>query len=249
MPTTENATLQRIQQEINESIQRERELRRGYSVANGEITPESNGTNGYTTKPTLQRAQSAQTLSSHEPQTNGFRRFTPNPSSKGMMQRFIKSRGKLTLSPLQTNSPAVPWTNGDVVEPARVTVEPGRRIRNGYVPVEERMKKEVNEYRQRESELRSERRKSQPDLMALLDIVDSPQPERRGMRAAKSVTQLYDADEFPEDTVSAPSSLKPARSLAQLIDATEEEAVETPGTHSLILQFEKINQKNGQARA
>lgn len=248
MPSTENATLQRIQQEINESIQREKELRRGYSIANGETTSESNGVNGYTTKPILQRAQSAQALNSHEPQTNGFRRFTPNPNSKGMMQRFIKSRGKLTLSPLQTTSPPSPWTNGDVVEPARVTVEPGKRIRNGYVPVEQRMKQEVIEYRQRESELRSERRKSQPDLMALLDVVESPRPERRGMRAAKSVTQLYDPDELPEDTVSAPSSLKPARSLAQLIDAPEE-AIETPGTHSLILQFERINQKNGQARA
>lgn len=114
------------------------------------------------------------------------------------------------------------------------------------------MRKEVQEYTERERQLRSERRKSQPDLMAVLDVEESPKPEKRTvplLRSAKSVTQLFDPDELPEDTASAPSSLKPARSLADLLDIDDDDSlVQTPGTHSLILQFEKMNQKNGQHR-
>lgn len=249
MPTTENATLQRIQQEINESIQREKELRRCYSQINGT----TNGNGDCEPKTVLQRAQSTSELSSTNGDrrpSNGFRRFVPNPQAKGVMQKFLKSRGKLSTLRSDPSSAPVSWTNGDVVEPPRVTVEPGKKIRNGYVPVEERMRKEVQDYQMRESELRSERKKSQPNLMALLDLeAESPKPERRApaMRSAKSVTQLFDPDELPEDTASAPSSLRPARSLADLLDEPGE-SVEAPGTHSLILRFEKMKQKNGQYR-
>lgn len=146
MPTTENATVQRIQQEIRETVQREKELRTGYSQLNGNGTSNNNhnnndkseNMNGYSAKPVLQRAQSTSTLSAAaEPQKNGFRRFTPNQSAKGVMQRFIKSRGKLNVTSIQANgTSANSWSNGDaIIEPARVTVEPGKRIRNGYVPV------------------------------------------------------------------------------------------------------------------
>lgn len=150
MPTTENATVQRIQQEIRENVQREKELRTGYSQLNGNShsftnnynnNDKSENMNGYSAnnnKPVLQRAQSTSTLSvAAEPQKNGFRRFTPNQNAKGVMQRFIKSRGKLNITSIQANGrSANSWTNGDaMIEPARVTVEPGKRIRNGYVPV------------------------------------------------------------------------------------------------------------------
>lgn len=148
MPTTENATVQRIQQEIRETVQREKELRTGYSQLNGNSHSFDNNynnndklenMNGYSgNKPVLQRAQSTSTLSATaEPQKNGFRRFTPNQNAKGVMQRFIKSRGKLNITSIQANGrSANSWTNGDaIIEPARVTVEPGKRIRNGYVPV------------------------------------------------------------------------------------------------------------------
>lgn len=250
MPSTENATLQRIQQEIKESVEREEELRKGYSQLNGNGV-QLNGSGG---KPTLVRAQSTSVLSEPELPSvkNGFRRFAPNPNVRGVMHKFIKSRGKLNLSSIQTNGngyhhPPIsnPW-NGNS-EPAKITVEPGKCIRKGYVPIEQRMKQELQEYSERERELRNERKKSQPNLMALLDAIESPPVERRlpTLKGARSMSQLYDAEELPEDTVSAPSSLKPARSLAQLIDA--EETVEVLGTHSLILQFESLSQRNGHA--
>lgn len=248
MPSTENATLQRIQQEIKESVQREEELKKGNSQLNGH----SNGVhvNGFLTKPTLVRAQSTSVLNEPEQPVakNGFRRFTPNPHVRGVMHKFIKSRGKINLSSIHNitnHSPAMPWNGTEIIEPAKITVEPGKCVRKGFIPVEERMRQELQEYSQREKELRNERKKSQPDLMALLDAIESPQPERRPLKNARSLTQLYDPDDYPEDTASAPPSLKPARSLAQLIDG--EEAVEVPGTHSLILQFENLSQKNGHA--
>lgn len=251
MPSTENATLQRIQQEIKESVEREEELRKGYSQLNG-----NNGVhvNGSSAKPMLIRAQSTSVLNEPElPAKNGFRRFTPNPGVKGVMHKFIKSRGRLSLSSIHTNGngyhapPPAPWNGTDeVIEPAKITVDPGKCIRKGFIPIQERMRQELQEYSEREKELRNERKKSQPNLMTLLDAIDtSPPPERRLLKGARSMSQLYDAEDLPEDTVSAPSSLKPARSLAQLIDA--EEAVEVPGTHSLILQFENLSQRNGHA--
>lgn len=250
MPSTENATLQRIQQEIKESVQREEELRKGYSHLNG-----NNGVhvNGSAMKPMLVRAQSTSVLNEPElPAKNGFRRFTPNPHAKGVMHKFIKSRGKLNISTIQNNNnnnnhtPLIPWNGAtEIIEPAKITVDPGKCIRKGYVPIEQRMRQELQEYSEREKELRNERKKSQPNLMAFLDAIESPQPPRRLLKGARSMSQLYDPEELPEDTVSAPSSLKPARSLAQLIDG--EEAVEVPGTLSLILQFENLNQRNGHA--
>lgn len=255
MPSTENATLQRIQQEIKESVEREEELRKGYSQLNGN----SNGVNvnGSSVKPMLVRAQSTSVLNEPElPAKNGFRRFTPNPGVKGVMHKFIKSRGRLSTTTIQTNGngyhappPTPSWNTPDeIIEPAKITVEPSKCIRKGYIPIQERMRQELQEYSAREKELRNERKKSQPNLIALLDAIEtSPPPERRLLKGARSMSQLYDAaEELPEDTVSAPSSLKPARSLAQLIDA--EEAVEVPGTHSLILQFENLSQqRNGHA--
>lgn len=247
MPSTENATLQRIQQEIKESVQREEELRKGYSQFNGNGVVHVNGSSA--PKP-LVRAQSTSVLNEPEPQAkNGFRRFTPNPHAKGVMHKFLKSRGKLNMSSIQNNTNhqplSVPWNGAEIIEPAKITVEPGKCLRKGYVPVEERMRQELQEYSEREKELRNERKKSQPNLMALLDAVETPEPEKRLLKGARSMSQLYDPEELPEDTVSAPSSLKPARSLAQLIDG--EEAVEVPGTHSLILQFENLSQRNGRA--
>lgn len=239
MPATENATLQRIQQEIKENVEREEELRKGYLQLNGSRV-----------KPVLVRAQSASVLNEPEaPVKNGFRRFTPNPHVKGVMHKFIKSRGKLSLSSIQNNGndfhppAATPWNGTQILEPSKITVERGKCVRKGYVPIQERMKQELQEYSEREKELRNERKKSQPNLMALLDTIETPSPqlERHRLKGARSMSQLYDAEELPEDTVSAPSSLKPARSLAQLIDA--EEAVEVPGTHSLILQFENLCQR------
>lgn len=257
MPSTENPTLLLIQREISEVEQREKELREAKNKTcdengNNNTTPLTNGNckngndlNFTNSRPVLMRAQSTSTLNINQ---NGYRKLNLNGNSKGMMQRFINSRGKL-VPKSATNSNALPskqtWNIPDIVDAMRIvpTKEPLKRERKGYVPVQERMKKELQDIYNRELELKAERRKSQPDFMSLYDGAE-PEP-KSNLRAAKSMAQLYDPDDYPEETVSAPPSLKPARSLAELCDATEEEL---PTPSSLIAQWEQIIQKNQQAR-
>lgn len=250
MPTTDDATLQLIQQEISEVVQREKELRASYARSeseNGIIT--SNGSDANeTSKPPLDRTKSTPAFTNgHSSSANAGRLFTQNPTTKGVMQRFIKSRGKLsTMSTTTNKSQPVPnsWTNQDFIESPKPMVPAGMQPRNGFVPVEERIRKEIQETQKRESELRIERQKSQPDLLALLEP-HSPEPER-SLRSARSVSQLSDFDSY-EESASAPPSLKAARSLAELCDVDEE--AQPPGSLTLIKQWENIIQKNQQARS
>jgi len=233
MPSTNDATLQLIQKEISEVVQREKELRNNYSRSdseNGIIT--TNGSETHKTQPPLERAKSASPLTNgHSALSNGVRLFAQNPTTKGVMQRFIKSRGKLGAVAAMTNknqtAPTTAWVAPDLTEPLKAIVPAGMQPRNGFVPVEERIRKEFQEMQKRESELRIERQKSQPDLLALVDESRSPEPERRSLRSARSISQLSDFENY-EESASAPSSLKAARSLADLCDVEDEEA-QPPG--------------------
>lgn len=247
MPTTDDATLQQIQKEISEVVQREKELRENYTRSESEYGIVVSNGNG-TAPPPLDRAQSSPALiNGHNTSLNGSRLFTQNPTTKGVMQRFIKSRGKLsTLATITNKNQATPntWASPEFVESPKPIVPAGMQPRNGFVPIEERIRKEFQEMQKRESELRVERQKSQPDLLALLDS-NSPEPERRSLRSARSVSQLSDFESYEEST-SAPSSLKAARSLAELCDTEEEE--QPPGSFNLIKQWENLIQKNQQPR-
>lgn len=178
------------------------------------------------------------------------RLFTPSPHGKGVMHRFLKTRGKLNaLTNFNNNNiPAKKsWEIPEFKEPTRVTIDPSKCVRRGFVSIEERMKKEFVEMHRRELELRKERRKSQPEFMSLCDDVEEGDVESP-LRAARSMAQLYVPEDSPEvmDTSSAPGSLKPARSLAELCDVDDGEELLSPST--LISKFETIIKKNKQTR-
>ncbi|XP_056639093.1 uncharacterized protein LOC130446722 [Diorhabda sublineata] len=166
-------TFERIQNEIRENLEREKELKNGHSSLNEvsyllkeESTSVSNGTNGILSK------------------SNGFtRRFIPNTNTRGVMQKFFKNRGKISQSAL--NSPEPQHT----FAPAK-----GICVRNGYVPTEEKIVKELLDFQKREMELREERRKSQPDLMKALELEEHQlkyQDTRSMLKSTKSLSNLY----------------------------------------------------------
>lgn len=284
------STLDRIQLEIKESIQREKELKNIYSHGKPDTNsqqenlpkqlkepPVTEVCNGHTSPTNKNSKNESKTLpvttAPSKPTMNGFRRFTQNASAKGMMHKFLKSRGKLTKSSINTNPTQSNWISDAAFKPAKMTVEKGSKpLRNGFVPAEEKMKRELQEFHQREMELREERKKSQPNLMAALQLEEENEFENMGMspwnsglKPAKSMANLYsNSDEgFEDNSSSTGGSLKPARSLAELCDLSDEEgglpgkyilfifisivrdgAFGFLGTHSLIMQFENMQFKN-----
>ncbi|KAJ8919489.1 hypothetical protein NQ315_002110 [Exocentrus adspersus] len=237
-----NTTLDRIQKEIQETLEREDELKNGYSkLSNGNGPHPDNGTVKRIDSPTS-------SISSNDSQkSNGFKKFTPNTTTKGVMHKFFKSRGKVSMSAIKS-SQSNGWASDAAFQPAKVTVEKGKPVRNGYVPAEEKIVKELQEFQIREAELRQERRKSQPNLMAALELEEAElEMEGSVLKPAKSMASLYKAEEDEvQGNHSAPCSLKPARSLAALCDLSDDEA-EMPGTYSLIMQFEGMKGKEARS--
>lgn len=227
-----NATLDKIQREIQETLEREDELKNGYSKLCNENGENINGIPNRNDSPT--------SIGSNESQkSNGLRKFIPNTNTKGVMQKFFKSRGKVSMSSIKsTQSSSNGWVSDAAFQPAKVTVEKGKPVRNGYVPAEEKIVKELQEFQIREAELRKERRKSQPNLMAALELEESElEPENDFkentiLKPAKSMANLYKSEEEEmQQNHSAPCSLKPARSLAALCDLSDDE-IEMPGNFS-----------------
>ncbi|KAF5286042.1 hypothetical protein FQR65_LT12977 [Abscondita terminalis] len=234
MPSTKDTTLKLIQKEINDVVQREKELKDNYSRS--ESINDENAIN-IDARPQFERAKSVSELSNG----TAARLFTQKVSTRGIMQRFINSRGRLSLqskSVIKPEPAESTWANL-ATELTKPVVPTGTQPRNGFIPIEERIRREFQEMQKREVELRIERQKSQPDLLAVLN--SSPEPERRSLRTA-SVMQLNDYGGYNE-TVSAPASLKGAKSLSDLCDIDDEEEV-PPGSHSLIKQWENIIKKN-----
>ncbi|KAF5302832.1 hypothetical protein FQA39_LY02012 [Lamprigera yunnana] len=224
MPSTKDATLKLIQREINEVVQREKELKDNYSRS--ESLYENGISDSFQVKPHLERAKSVSSLT----------------NAKGVMQRFIKSRGRVSSlmnTPSKNQTPAPAWMSLELSEPAKAIVPTGVQPRNGFVPVEERIRREFQDMQKRECELRVEREKSQPDLLAVLQ--SSPEPRRRSLHST-SVVQLNDYESYNE-TISAPPSLKGAKSLSDLCDI-EDECTLPPGSHNLIKQWETLIKKN-----
>lgn len=126
MPLAEESTLLRIQREISEVVERENELRK----YNRSLTVDECAENDEPL-PTLKRAQSVSSLLSNghsnnnnsKQYVNGTRRFAPNPGTKGVMQRFIKAKGKLnSLSAITRSNPATSasWNSTEVIQPPKV---------------------------------------------------------------------------------------------------------------------------------
>ncbi|KAK5643665.1 hypothetical protein RI129_007510 [Pyrocoelia pectoralis] len=225
MPSTKDATLQLIQREINEVMEREHELRANYNRTTSSLeTTISNGVCNGAVKPPLDRSKSVPYHTNGNTPKNAIRLFTrQNIPTKGVMQRFIKSRGKMNafINSSKNQPPSTPWTDlEEIIKPAKVS--PGIHPRNGFVPVEEKIRREFDDMEKRERELRFEREKSHPDLLAALDSSSSSEPERKSLRSTMSVLQLND---FENDEETSPTYLKGAKSLSDLCDIDNDEEV------------------------
>ncbi|XP_058460733.1 uncharacterized protein LOC131436183 isoform X2 [Malaya genurostris] len=232
------------------------------------------------------------------------RRFNPNPNQRGIMQKFIASRGRLnklqstpgnnvnSISSLNSNhlmkieqhvSPIELNRSNMLLPPTAISAPPvierdsnGKPIRRGYIPVEEKIQKELRDLKNRESELKRLRKQnrvaSQSNLVELcyessdsgeeLSDEDNTEtivfPLSRKLRSTKSIGELCEAmtnsSLSPRETPSpqfenrqrSASGMRPAMSLAQLCDLTPEEA---PSSHKLIAQWENLIQQKQQRQA
>lgn len=227
------------------------------------------------------------------------RRFNVNPNQRGIMQKFIASRGrmnKLHSTPSSNTSISSSTSNNHMVKqeqhmlpielksphmmlpPTAISTPPtierdsnGKPIRRGYVPVEEKIQKELRDLKNRECELKRLRKQSrvasQSDLLELNygsdssgDLSDEDNidltiyPLSRKLRSTKSIGELCEAltnsSLSPRETPSPQfenrqrgGGLRPAMSLAQLCDLDPEEA---PSSHKLIAKWENLIQQKQQ---
>lgn len=286
--------LSRIQREIIEVTEREREFKEGHFRINrlmSESTLDMSSQNGHVNgnaekSKTLNRAVSTSHLlgpiaPSPPPtptvlNTNGYtRRFTPQTGTKGIMQRFIANKGKLPASsPVSTTPPAAiaaPLTLTSVTvaplvapDPAVINRTPeGKPVRKGYVPVEEKIQKELREMKDREHELKKMRKKQKPFDIELSDnettseSEDEEIPMPGKLKATKSIGELYEAlnedlrSPSPRNSSGHESlgSLKPAKSLAELCDLGPGQEFLAPSSTRLIAQWESIIQQKQEAGA
>ncbi|XP_041981284.1 uncharacterized protein LOC121734745 [Aricia agestis] len=274
--------LTRIQREIIEVTEREREFKEGHFRVNrlmSESTIEVSKQNGHvngTDKQKLNRAVSTSHLLGPSPPappaTNGYtRRFTPQNGTKGIMQRFIANKGRLPAAPTPPTPPAAiapplvfpPVISPIVIAPAEITRTPdGKPVRKGYVPVEEKIQRELQEMKNREHELRRMRRQQRPFDIDLTDSdsgaeseEDIPPPGR--LKATKSIGELYEAlgeelrSPSPRNSSGHESlgSLKPAKSLAELCELAPGQEFLAPSSTRLIAQWESMIQQKQEAGA
>ncbi|XP_059607825.1 uncharacterized protein LOC132255715 [Phlebotomus argentipes] len=299
--------LRRIQEEINEVVRRERELRaaatriqplKAQTIAltddSGVSTTSSSPVNGvsaeeedkiaaprsaqpynrtptaFTFVPRKQNLSGRPEMLTRTMSTPQIFQPAPNPR-RGLMQRFIASRGRMNGSQQQfpmdkKTSNGAPILLSPIAKTCPPVIERdqnGRPIRRGYVPVEEKIQKELREMKNREVELKqlrkqSHMRASNPDLLdegGDFDTDDgSDRDEESGsygkMTGAKSISELCDSltssSLSPRNTPSPKldaqnhTKLRPALSLAQLCDVNPTEA---PSAPCLIAQWEDFIMK------
>lgn len=286
---TKDDPLSRIQREIIEVTERENEFRKvhptyvrkmsesdlelGQNMTNGHEESMTNGNHA----PTMIRALSTSHLSTNtQPkQINGFsRRFTPNyGAQKGIMQRFIASKGRLNMPALNpTTVPTAAVTKQTfaappILNPVAVSKLPeGKLVRKGFVPVEEKIQKELKDLKDREQELKKIRKKNSTYQLDFNSIDSSDKEEESEsdddvplpgkLKAAKSIGELYEAmgdSCSPSPPIaSGPdsySSSKPAKSLAELCDLRPEEEVLAPSSTKLIAKWESLIQQKQESGA
>lgn len=224
--------LSRIQREIIEVTEREREFKEGHFRINrllSESTIDINQQNGHVNgdhipQKTLNRAVSTSHLlgpiaPSLPPaqttlNTNGYtRRFTPQNGTKGIMQRFIANKGKMPTTPVTATPttalpplvfPTSPVVAPVITSPPVITRTPeGKPVRKGCVPVEEKIQKELREMKDREHELKKMRKKSKPFDLELSDNETSSESE--------------------DEEIPMPGKLKQTKSIGELYEALNEE--------------------------
>lgn len=243
------------------------------------------------------------------------RRFNPNPNQRGIMQKFIASRGRLNKlqpsaaaggvgamangqlssangnslngsshmikqeqhrSPIELNQPHM------MLPPTAISTPPvierdsnGRPIRRGYIPVEEKIQKELRDLKNRESELKRLRKQkriaSQSDLLELNYGSDSGEdlsdedsavsnvyPLSRKLRSTKSIGELCEAltnaSLSPRETPSPQFDSRPGRGgtgggmrpAMSLAQLCDLDPEEAPSSHKLIAKWEHLIQQKQQ---
>lgn len=212
--------------------------------------------------------------------TNGYtRRFTPQTGTKGIMQRFIANKGKMPPAspggPMPPTTPIMPlasplvFPTSPVVAPAVVSppvinrTPEGKPVRKGYVPVEEKIQKELQEMKDREHELKKMRKKSKPYDLELSDNETTSESEDEEiplpgkLKPTKSIGELYEAlneelrSPSPRNSSGHDSigSLKPAKSLAELCTLAPGEEFLAPSSTRLIAKWESLIQQKQEAGA
>lgn len=166
--------------------------------------------------------------------SNGKNRIFVN--KKGLMQRFFKSRGNIDIK----NSYQSPMQDL-ILPPPRIT-ENGLPSRNGFVPAEVKMRHEVLEFQKREKELRTERRKSQPELMAMLEsedetVIDFDGSENSSKTSSGSLRTL-DLFNSMESSLEVPGASNLIKHFENLSCNSEEENFDNNRMVNLIDQFE-----------
>lgn len=243
------------------------------------------------------------------------RRFNPNPNQRGIMQKFIASRGRLnklqpstaagdvgTMANGQLSSVSGNCLNGGnhvnnqeqhrspielnqshmMLPPTAISTPPvierdsnGRPIRRGYIPVEEKIQKELRDLKNRESELKRLRKQkrvaSQSDLLELNYGSDSDEdlsdedsavsnvyPLSRKLRSTKSIGELCEAltnaSLSPRETPSPQFDNRPGRGgngsgmrpAMSLAQLCDLDPEEAPSSHKLIAKWEHLIQQKQQ---
>lgn len=244
------------------------------------------------------------------------RRFNVNPNQRGIMQKFIASRGRLNkLQPSGATVGTVGATNGQLssangnsliasshvikqeqhrspielnrpnimLPPTAISTPPvierdsnGRPIRRGYIPVEEKIQKELRDLKNRESELKRLRKQkriaSQSDLLELNYGSDSGEdlsdedsavsnvyPLSRKLRSTKSIGELCEAltnaSLSPRETPSPQFDNRPGRGgnggggmrpAMSLAQLCDLDPEEAPSSHKLIAKWENLIQQKQQ---
>lgn len=284
-------------------------------ITNGTSTKGALMTNGTTRQFTMPQSNSL-TRSTSTPQLfqiSPNRRFNVNPNQRGIMQKFIASRGR--LNKLQPSAATVGATNGQLSsangnsliagshvikqEPLRSPIElnrshimlpptaistppvierdsNGRPIRRGYIPVEEKIQKELRDLKNRETELKRLRKQkriaSQSDLLELNYGSDSGEdlsdedsavsnvyPLSRKLRSTKSIGELCEAltnaSLSPRETPSPQFDNRLGRSgnggggmrpAMSLAQLCDLDPEEAPSSHKLIAKWENLIQQKQQ---
>ncbi|KAG7200312.1 hypothetical protein KM043_017776 [Ampulex compressa] len=144
-------------------------------------------------------------------------RFATAPSQKGLMHRFLATRGKLYKSKSGANDILSTATSAIALNPLSIKAfsksiefqlelddEPKKPpTRKGYVPVEEKIQKELNEMRERENELRLMRSqmlaKSQPNLLDIGNDNDSDIYDGTNSLRSGTSTNTLNEDEIEKE--------------------------------------------------
>ncbi|XP_061936878.1 uncharacterized protein LOC107993008 isoform X5 [Apis cerana] len=146
-------------------------------------------------------------------------RFATAPSQKGLMHRFLATRGKIYKPKSIDNDTLTPPSSPNITlnplsikafnRNLEIQLEPDNEpkkppIRKGYVPVEEKIQKELHEMKERENELRLMRSqmlaKSQPNLLDIGNDNDSDIYDGSNSLRSGTSTNTLNEDEIEKET-------------------------------------------------